>query len=74
MGLAYIVDMLPLYAVYMMLQPSEQATMSDLDDYLEQLYDDLPAKIRGTAMILQLARTPDNLQDLATSGESLGWV
>ena len=58
----------------MLLQPSEQATMSDLDDYLEQLYDDLPAKIRGTAMILQLARTPDNLQDLATSGESFGWM
>ena len=45
--------------------------MSDLDDYLELLYDDLPAKIRGTAMILQLARTPDNLQDLAISGKSL---
>ena len=48
--------------------------MSDLDDYLESLYDDLPAKIKGTAMILQLARSPDNLQDLATSGESTGYV
>ena len=43
--------------------------MADLDDYLELLYDDLPAKIKGTGMILQLARTPENLHDLALSGE-----
>ena len=45
--------------------------MADLDDYLESLYDDLPAKVKGTGMILQLARTPENLHDLALSGEYL---
>ena len=44
--------------------------MAELDDYLELLYDDLPAKVKGTGMILQLARTPDNLHALAQSGES----
>lgn len=46
-------------------QPTEQATMADLESYLESLYDDLQAKIKGTALILQLARTPDNLFELA---------
>ena len=44
--------------------------MADLDDYLELLYDDLPSKIKGTGMILQLARTPDNLLNLAQTGET----
>ena len=57
------------YSLCFFLQASEQATMVDLDDYLELLYDDLPAKIKGTSMILQLARTPDHLLDLASSGE-----
>ena len=42
--------------------------MSDLDSYLESLYDDLQAKISGTALILHLARTPDNLIELAGNG------
>jgi len=43
--------------------------MAELDSYLELLYDDLRAKIRGTKLILQLARNPDNLQELASNGE-----
>jgi len=45
--------------------------MAELDSYLELLYDDLQAKIRGTKLILQLARNPDNLQELASNGEHL---
>jgi hypothetical protein len=45
--------------------------MAELDDYLELLYDDLPSKIKGTGMILQLARTPDNLLSLAQTGQIL---
>ena len=60
--------------VILIWQPSEQATMAELDDYLELLYDDLPAKIKGTGMILQLARTPEHLHDLARSGETLDIV
>lgn len=44
--------------------------MSELDSYLENLYDDIQAKIRGTGLILQLARIPDNLAYLVESGTS----
>lgn len=36
---------------------------------MELLYEDLPEKIRGTALILQLSRNPDNLEELATNGK-----
>ena len=42
--------------------------MAELDSYLELLYDDLQAKIRGTGLILQLARNPDNLNELSSNG------
>ena len=42
--------------------------MAELDSYLECLYEELPAKVRGTGLILQLARTPDNLLELANNG------
>ena len=45
--------------------------MADLEVYMELLYEDLPSKVRGTGMILQLARIPDNLQELAVNGEQL---
>lgn len=35
---------------------------------MELLYEDLPEKIRGTGLILQLARNPDNLEELAVNG------
>ena len=43
--------------------------MTDLETYLELLYEDIPAKIRGTGLILQLARVPDNLVELITNGK-----
>ena len=42
--------------------------MSELDSYLEYLYEDMQAKIRGTGLILQLARLPDNLCYLIENG------
>jgi hypothetical protein len=43
----------------------ETANINDLDDYAEMLYeDDLKTKMRGSALILQLARNPDNLEEL----------
>ena len=42
--------------------------MTELDSYLEMLYDDLQAKIRGTGLILQLARNPDHLSELHANG------
>ena len=41
--------------------------MMDLDSYLESVYEDLAAKVEGTAMILQLARIPDNLLQLSAN-------
>ena len=58
-------------------QPVEKATLPDLEAYMELLYEELPSKVRGTGMILQLARIPDNLQELAVNGRSTatskGW-
>ncbi|XP_023955234.2 kinesin-associated protein 3 [Bicyclus anynana] len=41
------------------------AVLGHVDDYVELLYDDIPEKIKGSALILQLARNPDNLIELA---------
>ncbi|VDL93669.1 unnamed protein product [Schistocephalus solidus] len=38
--------------------------MTDIDDYLELLYEDTKDKLRASALILQLARNPDNLEEL----------
>ncbi|KAL4218964.1 Kinesin-associated protein 3 [Mactra antiquata] len=42
----------------------EVANINDLDDYLELLYEDVAEKIRGSALLLQLSRNPDNLEEL----------
>lgn len=44
------------------------AVLGRVDDYVELLYDDIPEKIKGSALILQLARNPDNLIELAKNG------
>lgn len=44
------------------------AVIGRVDDYVELLYDDIPEKIKGSALILQLARNPDNLIELAKNG------
>lgn len=44
------------------------AVLNHIDDYVELLYDDIPEKIKGSALILQLARNPDNLIELAKNG------
>ena len=46
----------------------ETANINDVDDYLELLYEDVPEKVRGSALLLQLARNPDNLQELFQNG------
>lgn len=42
----------------------EKATIRNIDEYIELLYEDLPERIKGSAFILQLARNPDNLEEL----------
>ncbi|KAJ8672674.1 hypothetical protein QAD02_003934 [Eretmocerus hayati] len=51
-------------------EDSERAVISNIDNYMELLYEEIPDKIRGSSLILQLARVPDNLQELSKN-ESL---
>jgi hypothetical protein len=34
----------------------ELANINDLEDYIELLYEEIPAKVRGSSLILQLSR------------------
>jgi len=46
----------------------EVANINDLDEYLELLYEDVAEKVRGSALLLQLSRNPDNLEELFSNG------
>uniref|UniRef100_T1IWM8 Kinesin-associated protein 3 n=1 Tax=Strigamia maritima TaxID=126957 RepID=T1IWM8_STRMM len=48
------------------------ANLTEIDSYIELLYDETPDKIRSSALILQLARNPDNLEDLVQNEILLG--
>uniref|UniRef100_H2SQA6 Kinesin-associated protein 3b n=1 Tax=Takifugu rubripes TaxID=31033 RepID=H2SQA6_TAKRU len=50
----------------------EEAVITRVDEYVELLYEDIPEKIRGSALILQLARNPDNLEELLHNEAALG--
>ncbi|XP_006812486.1 kinesin-associated protein 3-like [Saccoglossus kowalevskii] len=50
----------------------ELANINDIEDYIEYLYEDTPEKVRGTALVLQLARNPDNLEELLQNETILG--
>ncbi|NXG32385.1 KIFA3 protein, partial [Dromaius novaehollandiae] len=50
----------------------EVANINDMDEYIELLYEDIPDKVRGSALILQLARNPDNLEELLINETVLG--
>lgn len=43
-----------------------------MEDYIELLYEEVPAKVRGSNLILQLARNPDNLEELSHNETLLG--
>ena len=52
---------------------AEAASINDIDDYVELLYEDIPAKVKGSALLLQLTRNPDNLEELHQHG-LCGWL
>lgn len=52
----------------MISQLDEEANINSIDDYVELLYEDVPGKIRGATLILQLSRNPDNLEELLQNG------
>lgn len=47
---------------------NEEASITRVEEYVELLYEGIPEKIRGSALILQLARNPDNLEELLHNG------
>jgi hypothetical protein len=47
---------------------TDKASIRNIDEYIELLYEELPERIRGSAYILQLARNPDNLEELEKNG------
>jgi hypothetical protein len=51
---------------------AERATIDDIEDYCELLYEKAEEKVRGTALILQLSRNPDNLEELSQNEVMLG--
>uniref|UniRef100_A0A3P8WUU3 Kinesin-associated protein 3b n=1 Tax=Cynoglossus semilaevis TaxID=244447 RepID=A0A3P8WUU3_CYNSE len=51
---------------------NEEAVITTVDEYVELLYEGIPEKIRGAALILQLARNPANLEELLHNEAALG--
>ena len=47
----------------------EVANVTDIDNYIELLYEEMPEKVRASALLLQLARNPDNLEELVQNGK-----
>lgn len=47
----------------------EKASIRNLEEYVELLYEDLPERIRGSAILLGLSRIPDNLEELEKNGK-----
>lgn len=42
--------------------------LAQLQAYVDMLYEDVAEKTRGTALVLQLARNPDNLEEIMANG------
>lgn len=56
------------------LDDGEVANIRNIDEYIDLLYEDLPERIRGSSLILKLARHPDNLEELEKNGWCLIYV
>uniref|UniRef100_A0A3B4VKD2 Kinesin-associated protein 3a n=1 Tax=Seriola dumerili TaxID=41447 RepID=A0A3B4VKD2_SERDU len=49
-----------------------EASINSIDEYVELLYEDIQEKLRGATLIFQLARNPDNLEELIQNETALG--
>lgn len=47
----------------------DKPTIRLIEEYIELLYEDLPERIKGSSLILQLARNPNNLEELEKNGK-----
>nr|XP_033503908.1 kinesin-associated protein 3a isoform X3 [Epinephelus lanceolatus] len=60
------------FTPYAGVELDEEASISSIDEYVELLYEDIQEKIRGATLIFQLARNPDNLEELVQNETALG--
>lgn len=44
-----------------------------IEEYIDLLYEELPDRILGSSFILQLARNPDNLEELKKNGMKISY-
>lgn len=49
---------------------TEKASIANIESYVELLYEDMAEKVKGSGLILELAKDPNNLEDLSKN-ESL---
>ena len=52
----------------------EVANINNIEEYIELLYEEGAQKVRGSQLILQLARNPDNLEELSQNETLLGAI
>uniref|UniRef100_A0A671URI7 Kinesin-associated protein 3a n=1 Tax=Sparus aurata TaxID=8175 RepID=A0A671URI7_SPAAU len=60
------------FTPYAGVELDEEASINRIDEYVELLYEDVQEKIRGATLIFQLARNPDNLEELIQNEAALG--
>lgn len=48
---------------------TSEVSINHIDEYVELLYEEMSERIRGSSMILQVARNPDNLEELEKNGK-----
>ena len=52
----------------------EAANINQIEEYIELLYEEGAPKVRASNLILQLARNPDNLEELSQNETLLGAI
>ncbi|XP_022608745.1 kinesin-associated protein 3-like [Seriola dumerili] len=60
------------FTPYTGVELDEEASINSIDEYVELLYEDIQEKLRGATLIFQLARNPDNLEELIQNETALG--
>uniref|UniRef100_G3NN13 Kinesin-associated protein 3a n=1 Tax=Gasterosteus aculeatus aculeatus TaxID=481459 RepID=G3NN13_GASAC len=60
------------FTPYTGVELDEVANINSIDEYVDLLYEDIQEKIRGATLIFQLARNPDNLEELTQKEAAFG--
>ncbi|XP_062419707.1 kinesin-associated protein 3a isoform X3 [Pungitius pungitius] len=60
------------FTPYTGVELDEVACINSIDEYVDLLYEDIQEKIRGATLIFQLARNPDNLEELTQKEVTFG--